>query len=622
MTKILLVVPYKELQGNFESYVAQMDTLGMEIDIRHLYGSRFDPQEMDFSKYRVIAARGITAHSIREQLPKTALVEISVTGDDIITSLSHAVEQFGRQRIAVVLPTTCHCNLEQIASMCSLDLEEFRVRNEDDIVQTLDEIQNRGIQYVVGGLTMYRLCQQRGVAAIMLETTQSTIRRTVTVALETARSIDRARAQSHLMRTLLDHHHDGVLACDKRGQIISANTRACHQLIGSTSVSKVINRHIDDIIPNSGWQEVLESGTAQETMRSFSDGITIMQCSPMTQNGQRFGLVFTIQNADMIRANDSKIQQEVMKQGFTTQYTFRDIMAKNSQMLQRLTSAQKYARTDANVLILGETGTGKELFAQSIHSASSRSSYPFVAVNCAALPEHLLESELFGYSEGAFSGAKKGGKKGLFETAHKGTIFLDEIGEMPINLQAKLLRVLQERNIRRVGDNRIIPVDVRVISATNISIQDKIAEGKFRSDLYYRINLLELRLPPLRERPEDVQLIFANLLERFSYVHKFPVPKVSPEVHELMGRHTWPGNVRELRNFSERLVILSEGHEITAEQLELAGMLNSVPAAKPEPARTSRRKEDIARELGISRTTLWRRSKQQAQRTETEHETN
>ena len=242
-----------------------------------------------------------------------------------------------------------------------------------------------------------------------------------------------------------------------------------------------------------------------------------------------------------------------------------------------------------------------------------------MAVNCAALPEHLLESELFGYSEGAFTGAKKGGKEGLFELAHRGTIFLDEIGEMPINLQAKLLRVLQEKELRRIGDNKIIPVDVRIISATNITIRKKILDGNFRSDLYYRINLLEMQLLPLRERPDDIEWIFTNLLEQHSRTHGLPAPKVTPEVLALVRKYPWYGNVRELGNFSERLIILNEGKEITPEQLRLTGLVDSTaefydgPAEQNVTAPPYKRKEDIAREMGISRTTLWRRTKKMKQ---------
>ena len=618
MTSVLLVVPYEELQERFEACVAQQDTQDIQVDICHLWGSRFS--DIDFDQYHVIAARGITGYSIREHHPKVAFVEISVTSDDILNTLSKAVDLFGRQRMAVVLPDSVRCNMEQITRLSGMELEIFYIHNEEDAEQTVNAIQRENIHYVIGGLTIYSECRKRGITALPFETAAETVHRTVDIALETARSINRARVKSHLMRTVLDNHHDGVLACDLRGIVVAANTQACYHLTnGNAAVSEIINRPIDELLPNSGWREVLGSGVAQDTMREFNGLTAIMRCAPMSMDGQRTGLFFTIQTARAVQDTDSRIRREMKQKGFTAQYTFNDILVKDAQMQQRLILAYKYAKTDANVLILGETGTGKELFAQSIHNASPRSQYPFVAVNCAALPEHLLESELFGYSEGAFTGAKKGGKEGLFELAHKGTIFLDEIGEMPINLQAKLLRVLQEKELRRIGDNKIIPVDVRIISATNITIRRKILEGEFRSDLYYRINLLEMQLPPLRERPDDIEWIFMNLLEQHCRAHAQPVPHVSPEVLAQVRSYPWYGNVRELRNFSERLIILNEGSEITLEQLELTGLVDTVAekddghAERSVPVQPYKRKEDIAREMGISRTTLWRRSRKMKQ---------
>ena len=618
MTSVLLVVPYEELQERFEDCVAQQDTQDIQVDICHLWGSRYF--DIDFDQYHVIAARGITGYSIREHHPKVAFVEISVTSDDILNTLSKAVELFGRQRIAVVLPDSVRCNMAQITRLSGLELEIFYIHNEEDAEQTVAAIQEKDIHYAIGGLTIYSECRKRGITVLPFETAEETVHRTVDIALETARSINRARVKSHLMRTVLDNHHDGVLACDLRGIVVAANTQACYHLAnGNTVVSEIINRPIDELLPDSGWREVLSSGVAQDTMREFNGLTAITRCAPMSMDGQRTGLFFTIQTARAVQDTDSRIRREMRQKGFTAQYTFNDILVKDAQMQQRLILAYKYAKTDANVLLLGETGTGKELFAQSIHNASPRSQYPFVAVNCAALPEQLLESELFGYSEGAFTGAKKGGKEGLFELAHKGTIFLDEIGEMPINLQAKLLRVLQEKELRRIGDNKIIPVDVRIISATNITIRRKILEGEFRSDLYYRINLLEMQLPPLRERPDDIEWIFQNLLEQHCRAHAQPVPRVSPEVLAQIRSYPWYGNVRELRNFSERLIILNEGSEITPEQLELTGLVDVAaekedgPAERLGPAQPYKRKEDIAREMGISRTTLWRRAKKMKQ---------
>ena len=246
-----------------------------------------------------------------------------------------------------------------------------------------------------------------------------------------------------------------------------------------------------------------------------------------------------------------------------------------------------------------------------------------MALNCAALPENLLESELFGYEPGAFSGASKNGKAGLFELAHKGTIFLDEIGEIPTALQAKLLRVLQEKEIRRIGSSRLQPVDVRVISATNINIEEKIREGQFRADLYYRLNLLDITIPPLRERSGDIQEMVDFYLTRFACEMGKPIPKLSQESAQCLMDYHWPGNVRELRNICERLVVLSDSQEIGLKEIQMlkifrAGESNVLAGQKtvrnqpPEPEdiysslKPRKKKQDIARELGVSRTTLWR----------------
>ena len=615
MVNVLLVVPYQGLQKTFEDCVASLDTRDLNIDIQHLYGSRFFGK--DIEKYQIVAARGITGRTIRTQHPQVSFVEITVSSDDIINALDECVRLYGRKRIALVLAESTMCSASSIRRLSGLDLQMFYVYSEEDVDGVIREVIKQGFECVVGGLTVCGRCRELGIPCVFIHTGKEAAERTIRTAVETAKGINREQLQSQLLRTLLDHHHDAVLACDGQGSIVAANAQA-GRLLGDGESQSLIGRPIDHVLPDSQWRKVAADGVSLDTMRQFPTGMTVLQCSPLPLAGGEAGVLFNIQNAEMIRDTDSKIQKQVRQSGFTARYTFEDIIAGTPEMKQRLAYAYKYARTDAAVLILGETGTGKEMFAQSIHNASDRANYPFVPVNCAALPEQLLESELFGYSEGSFSGAQKGGKVGLFELAHKGTIFLDEIGEMPLDLQAKLLRVLQEKNIRRIGDNKIIPVDVRVISATNVSIHDKIMKGTFRRDLYYRINLLELRLPPLRDRPGDVELIFRRMMERFSWEAGRPVPTITPEAAELMRRYSWKGNVRELRNFCERLTILNEEPVITPAQLKMAGLFELEAEARmeaellpPPAAPVRKRKEDLAREMGISRTTLWRRSKRQ-----------
>jgi transcriptional regulator with GAF, ATPase, and Fis domain len=240
------------------------------------------------------------------------------------------------------------------------------------------------------------------------------------------------------------------------------------------------------------------------------------------------------------------------------------IVGNSSALRQVIDRARHAARTNADVLIEAESGTGKELLARFIHDASSRSAKPFIAINCAALPEHLLESELFGHVRGAFTGAAAT-KAGKFELAQGGTLLLDEIGEMPVTLQPKLLRALQERTFERLGDNRTIEVDIRVIATTNISLYSMVEQGRFRADLYYRLNVIPLSLPPLRNRREDIPMLAESFAHEFSQELGSALPTLSAEFIASLQRQTWPGNVRELRNFIRRVLTLSDATEIGPE---------------------------------------------------------
>lgn len=258
----------------------------------------------------------------------------------------------------------------------------------------------------------------------------------------------------------------------------------------------------------------------------------------------------------------------------------RTIIAKSKRMLELLDIAREAAQSVAPVLITGESGTGKELLARYIHAQGQRKEGPFVAVNCAAIPEGLLESELFGYERGAFTGAV-GQKKGKFELAHKGTLLLDEISEMPVSLQAKLLRVLQEGEVDRVGGTRPVKVDVRPIATSNRDLLQMIKEGKFREDLYFRLNVIHLEIPPLRERTEDIPLLAQYFLERYSKLNGRPVRELSPRAMKALMEYHWPGNVRELENVIHRAVLFSRGERIEEKDLRLEGGLTHQGTGKP-----------------------------------------
>ncbi|MGL5515072.1 MAG: sigma-54 interaction domain-containing protein, partial [Sporomusa sp.] len=322
------------------------------------------------------------------------------------------------------------------------------------------------------------------------------------------------------------------------------------------------------------------------------------------------------------------------EQGFVAKSTFDNIVGKSPAIRTAKDIAKRYSQTDAIILINGETGSGKELFAQSIHNYSSCRNGPFVAINCSTLSESLLESELFGYEDGAFTGAKKGGRPGLFEIAHNGTFFLDEIGEMPLQLQSKLLRVLQERCVMRIGGSKNIPVKVRIILATNRDLYAEVKANRFREDLYYRINVLNLRLPPLRERKEDISLIVQSMI-RLIKVAGSKNPYLSSEVVASFKRYDWFGNVRELSNFVERLTALELNDIRTVNKMLDELIANNVSDIQPSPHEDSSHltvaigpirdmeneiikklyeyyggnKRKVESMLDMSSTTLWRRFK-------------
>ena len=280
---------------------------------------------------------------------------------------------------------------------------------------------------------------------------------------------------------------------------------------------------------------------------------------------------YTIEVSEIIRIIDNnrvhlledRICRRSVQRGFVAKMHFDDIIGNSPEITGLKYLAQRYAQSDGNILIVGESGTGKELFAQSIHNASARSGGPFVAINCAAFPETLLESELYGYEEGAFTGARKGGKIGLMELAHNGTLFLDEIGEMPLTLQAKLLRSIQEKQILRVGGTKIVAINNRIICATNQDLLKKVREGTFREDLYYRINTLNLHIPPLRERGRDLVILARETLRRRAAEEKLSLNFDFSLLAQLQS-YRWPGNIRELQSFIERLLALREQDEINA----------------------------------------------------------
>ncbi|MBM7561878.1 sigma-54 interaction domain-containing protein [Fusibacter tunisiensis] len=347
--------------------------------------------------------------------------------------------------------------------------------------------------------------------------------------------------------------------------------------------SEIIGRPVAEIDPNTRFPFVIKTKRAEINYKhKFSNGHTaiVHRIPVLDDNGDvayGFGMVVfddikqlkEVLEKNKLLEGKLSIYQEELKHIRGAKYNWKTIVGNSILMQEVKKMASRSAKTDSNVLIIGESGTGKELFAHAIHNESKRAEGPFVKINCAAIPKDLLESELFGYEEGAFTGAKKQGKIGKFELAAGGTIFLDEIGDMPLEMQVKILRVLQEKEIERIGGNRTIPVDCRIIAATNHDLKERIKEQAFREDLYYRLNVINIEVPPLRNRKEDIEVLTLKLMEKLSGSLGKYVNNITVDALESLKAYNWPGNIRELENVIERAINLTDQETIELQHLPM-----------------------------------------------------
>lgn len=618
MVKIRVFIPHLGLKEIFEEIVCKMpQNHDINIDMTYIYGTtELMGADMDAD---ILVARGMTYDVLHKRFPGKHIIQIQFTSFDILDALLKCREK-GSKNIALFLNNIELYSLKRLKELCQAKIKIYDVCDEDSTREAVLQAKSEGADVFVGAGTMCGICDKMSLPHIHIHTKYESVEMAMKEALKTAKTLGIERARIKLIKTMLNNNEDGIVAIDGAGNILAINNQI-YRMFKLSTFRDTKDLPITDLVYSSDWENLFKTIEEKEEVIRVHDKNYYVHLKPFnnSESPERGALIF-IKNTDRIIKEESKIRKELSEKGLTAKYSFNDILGHSKSIRENILMAEKYSKVNSNVLIIGETGTGKELFAHSIHSASKRSKQPFVALNCAALPESLLESELFGYEAGAFSGAAKGGKMGLFEMAHEGTIFLDEIGEIPIALQAKLLRVLQEREIRRVGSTSVHSIDVRVISATNINIEEKIKEGKFRSDLYYRLNLLDIYIPPLRERKEDIEELVDMYLSRFSCELGKKTPTITKSAANLLKNYDWLGNVRELRNICERLVVLNEQDTIDERVLLQLKIFKNLEATRQEESLDDsikkiypkKKKQDIAKELGISRTTLWRMSKKQA----------
>ncbi|MCI2055964.1 MAG: sigma 54-interacting transcriptional regulator [Oscillibacter sp.] len=624
MVNVIVFVPSPDQIKFMEKLVQDVQTDDVHIDIVHRFGNPEIINHLD--SYDVITARGITYQMLCSLYPDKHITHLDFDGLDILEALLACRESFHPSKIGLcVKRDELKTILPGLDQLCNAEIHLYEVVDEQSAYAAVDACQQDKMDAVISGGTVCNICRERNIPCTYIRIRPATLRRTMSEVLKTARSINTERTKTNIIRMILDSSEDAVMAVDETGSVLEANGQA-YQLYRLAFLRDWQGRPVREINTQLSFIGSRESPCrdGEESIINLNGQKYYVKYKLISGEASGIGTLITTSSATKILQEERQIRRSLVRKGLTAKYTFRDIIAVSDEMLKKVEIAKRFSQANSNVLITGETGTGKELFAHSIHAASGRMAQPFVAINCATLPENLLESELFGYEPGSFSGASREGKAGLFELAHHGTIFLDEIGEIPVAVQAKLLRVLQEKEIRRIGSNAVIPIDVRVIAATNVNIAQQIAAGHFRSDLLYRLNALEIYIPPLRERPDDVIPLMENQLRIFAAEMGKKAPQLTPEAQEIVCRYAWPGNVRELRNVCERLVVLNDAADIGPESLqELHVFFSDSPIAAPavaEPARpiappampaAAKKKKDIARELGVSRTTLWRRTRQQ-----------
>jgi transcriptional regulator, propionate catabolism operon regulatory protein len=596
-----------KLRDLYRDIASEYDDVGdLRIVARGYEDAVNDIEHAGADRPDVIVAAGSNGSYLKARTG-VPVVLIAPTGFDVMHALARARRE--ADAIALVMHGETPAELKRFFATFDVGVATASYTTAEDAETCVLDLRDRGVRAIVGPGLVTELAERAGLKSVFLYS-----RASVQSAFDTALDVAHATLGATLRRRRLDHVlqnlRDGVIALDAQGRIEALSGKMAALL--RLNPSQAVGRRLAEIAPDVAAAVPREAGESPETVRGASYVV-----HRSAWGDEPDSAIITFQESVALQRMDRSVRARQRAPQLTARYVIDDLLGESVLIDEARQRLRRYARSDATVLIRGESGTGKELAAQGIHRASARREFGFVALNCGAFPESLLESELFGYEEGAFTGARRGGKAGLIETAHRGTLFLDEIAEMPMPLQSRLLRVLQEREVVRLGSTEPVQVDVRIIAATHRGLLECVEAGAFRADLFYRLNILNLALPPLRERASDIALLAAHFSPR-----AFDANAV-----EFLMAYRWPGNVRELQNVMERVSVelqdVPPERAISREWLsEIAPELGLSDSAGTLKARVQRTEVDEIRAvldsfdgdrertcaaLGISKTTLWRK---------------
>jgi PAS domain S-box-containing protein len=593
-------------------------------------------KKMEADGVEVIISRRGTAHMLRENLsiPVLSLPQASI---DIVKSLKKA-SKLGNKIVLTSFRNKI-AGVEILEELLAIEIIQGLYEDIASMENAILFAKSQGGDVAVGGGLTVRVAEKFSLKSVEFETHEQNLYETFENAISVAQANREEQKKAYHYRCIIDATTEGVIALDNDGRINTIN-KAARKFLGIQS-HEIISQPISQHVNSKPVLQVLNSKRpVWNKIEKINGEPFVFNYLPVKMNKEIIGGVWTIKDITNVMKAENAVRRSLSK-GLTAKYCIEDLIHESAVMRDIVNRSRQFAKTDSTILIMGTTGTGKEILAQSIHNLSGRAGNPFVSVHCGALPEQLLESEFFGYEEGAFTGSKKGGNPGRFEIAHKGTIFLDEIDTTPSSVQTRLLRVLQEQEVMRLGADRKIPIDVRIVAAASKDLGLSVQEGRFREDLFFRLNVLRIFLPPLKNRMEDIPGLLDHFIRKFSNKHGLDPIVLSHSYIQKLMEYSWPGNVRQLRNFVERLVLncnlrcsTDTLDELYEELIQYPPqILNVLPALNVEPLKGQIKakmvdqesliikkalfnakfsKTKAARDLGISRATLYRKLKKAA----------
>lgn len=628
MKRNVFIAPYQEILKSGQDIIADLGlTDNFECLLGDLTRGIAIARKVEQEGVDVIVTRGGTAELITKAGIEVPVVEIPITFQDLAEALIAAKVTTKKEnpKIAIMAFQNMIWSIEVFAKIMAVQLKVYLLKSEEEIFPTVQSVLNDQPDILIGGIHTTEIAANQGIKTILLTSGEESLRTAFLQAERVSFARQLEKEQMRRFRVMVDYSVQGMISIDQNKRIEFMNVAA--EKMAGISLSQVKGASLAALYPDIPLDACLQEGKVYRGQFVQLHGQKFMaNIIPTDIDGGIIGAMITLEDVGHILEMEATIRKKLYAKGLLAQYHFDDIVGISPQIVEVKQMAENYAYIDATVMILGASGTGKELFAQSIHNASQRHQHPFVAVNCGAIPSSILESELFGYVEGAFTGANKKGKAGFFELAHGGTLFLDEIGEMNKMAQMALLRVIQERRIMRLGDDKYLPVDVRIITATNKNLAQLVANGDFREDLYYRINVLPLQLPSLKNRSGDIEILAKHFINTFNKkFHREVV--LSEEAKNLINAYEWPGNIRQILNAMERIVIVTKEKIISADLIET--MLDASPRQLPKNSHLTVEKEDCSekakilrvleevnynqkeasKRLGINRSTLYRKLK-------------